>query len=66
MGIYWNKTHALVWNKKMEIDTMFKSEKHSVWQMSFWCHDTINLNADFVGKIKEYAVMLRDVGFKKE
>lgn len=45
---------------------MFKSEKHSVWQMSFWCHDTINLNADFVGKIKEYAVMLRDVGFKKE
>lgn len=59
METNWNKTQALV-KQKMEIGIVFRSEKHSIWQTSFWYHDTITLNADFVEKVKKC-----DVGIKE-
>lgn len=42
---------------------VFRPEKHLIWEMSFWCHDTATLNTDFVEKIH---ILLEDADFTRE
>lgn len=43
---------------------VFRPEKHFIWEMAFWCHDTVTFNTDFVGK--KIHILLEDADFTRE